>query len=147
MHPDDVPDINSADLDALGDRMDGTYTVPILREPIGGPVPAPDPSPDEIRSMATEDDAVRAAAGHDVTPGRDELHHYWTQDPEGLAKWADAPHPYEALLEHLEHHMGPGMAHRVAADWFHDVFHFWPGSDLNRVTHGHPPRGDRVGPG
>jgi hypothetical protein len=44
-------------------------------------------------------------------------------------------------------YLPPDEAKRTAAQWFHEVFGFWPGSDLNRVTHGHPPRGKRVGPG
>lgn len=87
------------------------------------------------------------AAGHDVTPGREQLHHYWTRDPEGLAKWAESPDPWTSLHGHLRKYMSDEMAKRVAAEWFHDVFHFWPGDDRNRVMHGKPPRGHRVGPG
>ncbi len=85
-----------------------------------------------------------------VTPvgveGAARLHAYWTKG-EGLAKWASSPHPWTSLYHHLAKFMPPDKAKRTAAEWFHDVFHFWPGADLNRVTHGKPPRGDKVGPG
>lgn len=85
-------------------------------------------------------------AGHDVTPGHDQLHHYWTRG-KGLAKWVKSPHPWTTLKNHLQKYVGPERAKRMAAQWFHEVFGFWPGSDLNRVTHGKPPRGKRVGLG
>jgi hypothetical protein len=43
--------------------------------------------------------------------------------------------------------MPPEEATKAASAWFIDVFHFAAGSDMNRVTHGQPPRGKRVGPG
>lgn len=79
--------------------------------------------------------------------GAARLHAYWTKDPRGLAKWADKKDPWTELFHHLSKFMNPEMAKRTAANWFHDVFGFWPGSDLNRVTHGKPPRGKVIGPG
>lgn len=131
---------------------------------------APNPALDEVRSMAADDAddetitdselddliaglreselaEVRRALGHDTHPGGEKLRRYWTESPEGLAKWAESPRPWTTLVSHLVKFMNPEMAKRVAADWFHRVFHFWPGSDENRVTHGQPPRGHRVGPG
>jgi 8-oxo-dGTP pyrophosphatase MutT (NUDIX family) len=62
-------------------------------------------------------------------PNHDQPHHYWTQDPEGLAQWADHPHPYTALYtEILKHVKDPDEAHRIAAAWYHYVFHRWPGT-------------------
>jgi hypothetical protein len=89
---------------------------------------------------------IQRAFGHDTTPGHDELHHYWTAGP-GLAKWADSPKPWTTLREHLLKYMPPEEATKAASAWFIDVFHFAAGSDMNRVTHGQPPRGKRVGPG
>jgi hypothetical protein len=43
--------------------------------------------------------------------------------------------------------MSDDLAKRTAAQWFHERFGFWPGSDKNRVMHGKPPRGKKVGPG
>src|SRR6266496_3610273 len=86
------------------------------------------------------------AAGHDVTTGHDELHHYWTKG-EGLAKWAKSPKPWPTLVAHLAKHVGLAKAKVYASRWFIEVFGFAAGSDLNRVTHGHPPRGHKVGPG
>lgn len=79
--------------------------------------------------------------------GAAELHAYWTKDPRGLAQWADAPDPWTQLFHHLSKFMTPEKAKRTAANWFHDVFGFWPGSDKNRVLHGKPPRGKVIGPG
>lgn len=109
------------------DRQDGGYSPPILAEPTGGPVPEPT-------------DATRA---HDAQF----LHHYWTRDPRGLAKWVEHEHPWTALHEHLLPKVGPVAADKYASAWFKEIFGFSAGSDLNRVTHGRPPRGNRVGPG
>ncbi|HWB37047.1 MAG TPA: ADP-ribosyltransferase [Rugosimonospora sp.] len=63
------------------------------------------------------------------TPSHDQLHDYWTHDPKGLAKWADHPHPYTALYREILKHVGnPDEAHRIAAQWYHDVFGRWPGA-------------------
>jgi hypothetical protein len=115
-----------------------------------------EPTIDQIRAMVGLNSEARArelallgvtrALGHDVTPGHDELHHYWTRG-EGLAKWAESPKPWTTLVAHLTKYVGPEKAKIFASRWFIEVFHFAAGSDLNRVTHGKPPRGHRVGPG
>ena len=115
-----------------------------------------EPTLDQIRAMAGLNSEARArelallgvtrALGHDVTPGHDELHHYWTRG-EGLAKWAESPKPWTTLVAHLTKYVGPEKAKIFASRWFIEVFHYAAGSDLNRVTHGKPPRGHRVGPG
>lgn len=87
------------------------------------------------------------ALGADVTPGNDQLHHYWTRDPEGRAKWVDSPKPWTTLVALLTRHVGLERAKTFASRWFHEVFGFYAGSDMNRVTHGKPPRGKLVGPG
>lgn len=74
------------------------------------------------------------------------LKDYWTRG-EGLAKWADTPRPWTALHAELAKYMDDEEAKRTAGEWFQDVFGFAAGSDLNRVTHGQPPRGKKVGPG
>jgi hypothetical protein len=89
------------------------------------------PPPVELRAMATI---------------AEEGHKYWTKG-KGLAKWAPSAHPWTSLYHHLIKFMNPDEAKRTANEWFHEVFGFYPGSDLNRVTHGKPPRGHRVGPG
>jgi hypothetical protein len=89
-----------------------------------------------------------AIAGQERHPGDAErLHDYWTKDPRGLAKWAKSKDPWTELYHHLLKFLEPELAKRTAAQWFHDTFGFWPGSDVNRVTHGHPPRGKVIGPG
>jgi hypothetical protein len=78
-----------------------------------------------VRSVAAEE--LTRLAGHDVTPGHDELHHYWTKG-EGLAKWVHSAHPWTALYHHLVKHVNPEMAKRMASAWFHEVLGFWPGT-------------------
>lgn len=92
-----------------------------------------------------ETPAMRAL-GHDTTPGHDELHHYWTRGP-GLAKWKGSPKPWTTLVAELTRHVGLAKAKVFASRWFIEVFGYAAGSDLNRVAHGHPPRGHKVGPG
>jgi hypothetical protein len=89
---------------------------------------------------------VTRALGHDVTPGHDELHHYWTVGA-GRAKWVHSPKPWTTLVALLTRHVGPEKAKIYASRWFIEVKGYAAGSDLNRVTHGQPPRGHRVGPG
>ena len=60
--------------------------------------------------------------------GGEELKKYWLHGP-GLKKWATKPHPWTALYHHILKHVGsPGMAKRIASQWFHDHFGYWPGS-------------------
>jgi len=89
---------------------------------------------------------VTRVAGHDTTVGHDELHHYWTVG-EGRAKWVDSPKPWTTLVALLTKHVGPEKAKVFASRWFIEVKGYAAGSDKNRVAHGHPPRGHRVGPG
>jgi hypothetical protein len=93
--------------------------------------PLPPPADEQLRKLATI---------------AEEGHKYWTKG-EGLAKWAPTDHPWTSLYHHLIKFMNPDEAKRTATEWFHEVFGFYPGSDMNRVTHGKPPRGHRVGPG
>lgn len=100
---------------------------------------------DQLAAMF-EQAPVTAAAGADVTPGHDELHHYWTKG-EGLAKWSGSPTPWTTLVALLAPHVGPEKARVYASRWFIEVKGYAAGSDKNRVAHGHPPRGNNVGPG
>lgn len=96
-----------------------------------------------LEATAAEERVVTSLKG---AKGAEQLHRYWTKG-EGLAKWAGSPHPWTTLYHHLLKYLPAGEAKRTASEWFHEVMGFWPGSDLNRVTHGHPPRGHKVGPG
>jgi hypothetical protein len=128
-------------------RMLGQYAGPAVQAAAGVDT---HPGGEQLKrdpSIVEMLDFVQAAAGHDVTPGHDELHHYWTKDPEGLAKWVDSPKPWTTLVAHLTKHVGRAKAKVFASRWFIEVFGYSSGSDLNRVAHGHPPRGKRVGPG
>lgn len=53
------------------------------------------------------------------------LRHYWTKSPEGLAKWADSPTPFRTLVSHLAKYVKDPEG--LAAEYYHDVFHVWPG--------------------
>lgn len=81
-------------------------------------------------------------AGVDTHPGGEQLKHYWLYGG-GAAKWST----WTELYHHLIKYLNPEMAKRTAAQWFHDRYGIWPGSDLNKVKHGKPPRGHKVGPG
>lgn len=88
-------------------------------------------------------------AGHDTTPGHDELHHYWTKGA-GLGRWAGSSTPWATLLANLVEEVKDKplpVLKKWASRWFIEVFGFAAGSDLNRVAHGKPPRGHKVGPG
>jgi hypothetical protein len=87
-------------------------------------------------------DEIARAAGHDTTLGHDELHHWWVFG-EGRARWKTWTELRDQLLEHVS----PEKAATFASAWFHERYGYWSGSDLNRVKHGKPPRGNKVGPG
>jgi hypothetical protein len=86
------------------------------------------------------DDVERA----DLNPTGDDdvFKRYWVYE-EGRARW----NTWRELVAHLAKHVSPNKAKRIASDWFHERFGFWPGDDRNRVRQGKPPRGDRIGPG
>lgn len=93
------------------------------------------------------------ALGHDVTPGHDELHHYWTVG-KGKRLWVDSPEPWRTLhalvtaaVRKNGRAVSPEQIDNWVSRWFIEVKGYAAGSDLNRVAHGHPPRGNRVGPG
>jgi hypothetical protein len=85
----------------------------------------------------------RRAQKHDIA---EEGKQYWLAG-KGLGKWAFSDDPWTELHKHLLKFMPPGEATLTASRWFIEHFGFAAGSDLNRVTHGHPPRGHKVGPG
>jgi len=74
------------------------------------------------------DESWERIAGEDTHPGGEGLKHYWTESVEGLAKWADGPHPYTALYHHLLKHMDGNelLAHKTAGAWYFKVFGHGP---------------------
>jgi len=111
-----------------------------------------DPSLDEIRSMA-DDEGIERAAGHDVTLGHDELHHYWVEG-EGRHLWVDSPTPWRTLyalvtaaVRKNKRAVPPEVIKTWVSRWFIEAKGYAAGSDRNRVEHGQPPRGHKVGPG
>ncbi len=89
---------------------------------------------------------VFAAAGHDVTPGHDELHHYWTKG-KGLARWIGSPTPWTTLVALLSEHVPLEKARVFASAWVREVTGLSTGSDAYRIAHGGKMRGHKVGPG
>jgi len=56
-----------------------------------------------------------------------QMHAYWTRG-EGLARWANSPHPWQALYDHLlPHIVDPDETRRTVSQWFHDALGIWPG--------------------
>ena len=82
----------------------------------------------------------------DLNPGDGDakrLKRYWLTGP-GRAKWSS----WTELYHHLRKYIHPDdFAKRTAAQWYHEGTGLWAGSDMNRVVHGKPPRGNRIGPG
>lgn len=89
---------------------------------------------------------VQSVNAHPVDTER--LRLYWTKNPEGLAKWADKPHPWTALREQLAKYIhNPEELNRVTSAWHFSVFHQHTGSDAYRIEHGGQKRGSKIGPG
>jgi hypothetical protein len=86
-----------------------------------------EPTDEDWLDLADADpDEISAAAGRDITPGRERLHHYWTRG-KGLARWVASPHPWTTLVALLSKHVSAGKAKRFASKWFKEVFGIWPG--------------------
>lgn len=62
-----------------------------------------------------------------------QLKRYWLHG-EGLKKWANNPHPWTALYRHLKKYVGSERAKRIASEWFHEHFGYWPGDRRHRKT-------------
>lgn len=90
--------------------------------------------PERARSLLDAFDETRA--------DHNNLKAYWLTG-EGAGKWAT----WTELYHHLKKHMVDELAKRTAAEWFHQRYGIWPGSDKNLVAHGKKPRGNVVGPG
>ena len=70
----------------------------------------------------TDDDGDDVAAAADTNA----LERYWKHG-EGRARWVGHAHPWTALYRNLRKHVGSERAKRIASQWFHDVFGYWPG--------------------
>jgi hypothetical protein len=89
-----------------------------------GPMPEKPAEPDLFAATRSDFSTLEEL---EVRAGNDEqLHHYWTKG-EGLAQWADSPHPWTALYHHLAKYVDPERAKRMAAQWYHEVMGHWPG--------------------
>jgi len=72
----------------------------------------------------------------DIHPGGEELHHWWTKTPEGLAEWAVGhAHPWTTLYEKLLAHMNGNelLAKKTASAWYIEVFHHTPNQKHGRA--------------
>lgn len=98
-----------------------------------------------MASVRTPPRATRLVVTADGNPTNDRkakpLERYWTEGP-GLARWADMPHPYTALVDALTEEAGsemtPGQIKGLAANYFRKVKGIWPGERFGD---------DPVGPG
>ena len=91
---------------------------------------------EDVRRKARLALITRADSPLPAKVDREQLRRYWTETPEGLAKWADKPHPWTALRNHLRKYLPPGILDRVVSDWHFRVFHQHTGSDAYRIEHG-----------
>lgn len=101
-----------------------------------------DPSEQDIARWAR-------AAGTDTHLGGEELKHWALHTPEGLSRWATKEHPWTELYHFLLEKMDGNehLAKLTASRWFIIHFGYSAGSDIHRVKGGHPPRGEKIGPG
>ena len=104
-------------------------------------VSAPTDVDDELNSKLANL-LARYRASMDQAERRYNFRDYWLHG-EGAARWST----WTELVDHLKKYLSTPAAKRIAAQWFHARYGIWPGSDANRVAHGKPPRGDKVGPG
>jgi hypothetical protein len=146
IHPDQVLEESARQQYGLPPADPSTTTLPPAA-PTGPPSEPAAPTGALSVAASAEDEPpdpgeIQAAAGMGTHPGGEQLKHYWLFG-EGAAKWST----WTELRDHLLKYLNPSMADRTAAQWFHDRYGFWPGADVNRVKHGKPPRGHRVGPG
>ena len=74
------------------------------------------------------------------------LRRYWTIGKGALKIRWGTPGDFTRCVRELDQYM-PGRAEGYCANLHHRATGMWPGSDLNRVTSGKPPRGNRIGPG
>lgn len=82
-----------------------------------------------------------------VNPAYAKLFKYWTTGEGGIAKirW-NTPGDYTRCVLELSKYDGE-QAKGQCAKMHKLMTGNWPGSDLNRVTSGKPPRGKVIGPG
>ncbi|MFJ8690291.1 phage protease [Micromonospora wenchangensis] len=82
----------------------------------------------DAEPVDASDDDVAAADGDE-----NNLKRYWLAGP-GLKKWATKAHPWTALFRHLRKHVGVERAKRIASQWFHDHFGYWPGDGRRKTA-------------
>lgn len=85
----------------------------------------------------------------DVNPKGDDgarLKAHWLVGTGALKIRWNTPGDFTRCVRELDKHM-PGRAEGYCANLHKIATGNWPGSDLNRVQAGKPPRGKRIGPG
>lgn len=88
---------------------------------------SPEANPDDLATAVDDAQAAEAKRRKGGRGNARQLKSYWTKG-QGLAEWADTPHPYTALFDHLAKYMDEDEAKRTAAQWYHDVKGSWPGA-------------------
>ncbi len=85
---------------------------------------------------------------HPPGKGADEnaLHRYWVLG-EGLARWAESPHPWTTLHRLLSKYLSGRKLDATVSKWHYEIFRQHTGSDAYRAAHGGKIRGNKVGPG
>lgn len=63
---------------------------------------------------------------------RNALEHYWKHGKGALKIRWGTHGDYTRCVRHLEKHVNPISAHRICAQWHHDMNGFWPGDKRNK---------------
>jgi 2'-5' RNA ligase len=104
-----------------GDRMAFPLGAPVEEEPMMEDVP------EEIPPAQDEEIPAEVAPAFAVMANDDnKLKQYWLHG-EGAAKWST----WTQLYNHIKKHVPPEYAKRIAAQWFHDRYGYWPGDKRN----------------
>ena len=82
-------------------------------------------------TVINDSKSVTAAAGADVTPGHDNLHHYWTKG-KGLARWVESLTPWTTLVALLTPKVGLAKARVFASKWHKEVLGIWVGEKAGK---------------
>lgn len=91
--------------------------------------------PDNRSERAKSKTKTKGGAGDGET-----LREYWTEDPEGLAKWVNNPHPWTTLHAHLIKYMKEPLASKVTSSYYYEVFGTSP-SGKNKKRYAEPTDG------
>jgi 2'-5' RNA ligase len=103
-----------------GDRMSFPLGAPVADESVEE-LPA-----EEIPAQDQEIPEEQAPAFSVFANDDNQLKRYWLHG-EGLAKW----NSWTELFSHIKKYVNPEYAKRIAAEWFHERYGYWPGDSRN----------------